>query len=170
MREALAIRRNMIRAALTAGVVAGLACEFARVLPLIMLLMLACGGLAITVFHYRMPRTVTPASRGFRIGLLAGFFSWLTSACINLLLLTRQANREILQQQLKDKIAEALATAPDQASRDVVLRMGDTISSPSGVMMVFVIGMLFLGLFFLVLGGLGGAIGATLFGHRPHNE
>jgi hypothetical protein len=169
LREAHAMRRNMLRAALVAGMIAGFGCVI-PFLPWIMLLMLACGGIAITIFHWRMPTESTPPSMGFRIGLLSGFFAWVTNATINLLLLIPPGNRALLQKQLHEKLAETISTAPDQASREMLQRVGEMIGSPSGLMSIFAIGMVILGVVFLLLGGLGGAIGATLFGKRHHQQ
>jgi hypothetical protein len=167
----MAIRRNTIRAALVAGVVAGFACQFAGLFPpLLVLAMVASGGLAVTVYHRRMPAVPTPASRGFRIGMLAGFFAWVTSAGMNLLLLTRPANRDLLSRQLHEKIAETVSQTPDPAAREMIQKFGESITTPSGLIAFFAIAMIFLGIAFLILGGLGGAIGAAVFGHRPHQE
>ena len=169
VREAMAVRRNMIRSAVIAGMIAGFGCLIPFP-PLIMVLMLACGGIAITIFHSRMPSQSTPPSMGFRIGLLAGFFAWITNICVNLLLLIPPNNRALLQEQFRNKLAETLNAAPDQASREILQKLEDLISSTSGLMTVFAVSMILLGVVFLVLGGVGGAIGAALFGSRSHQD
>ena len=152
-----------------AGVITGLACVI-PVLSWIILVMVAGGGSAVSLYHRRVPAAPVPPSRGFRIGLLSGFFGWTTLGILNALMLIPAGNRALLHRQLADKLADAMRTAPDQATKDMIQKMGDAISTSSGLASMLLLGLVVVGALFLILGGIGGAIGASVFGKKPHQD
>jgi hypothetical protein len=49
-------------------------------------------------------------------------------------------------------------------------RLGDQLNTPGGLALIFTFALLVLAVLFVVFGGLGGAIGAALFGRRQEPE
>jgi hypothetical protein len=169
VRSDMAARRAMNRAAMIAGVGTGLASTI-PFMPWIIVAMIAGGGIAVTIYQRRVPASPIAPSRGFRVGLLTGFFGWLTLGLLNGAMLIPSANRALLHRQLAERLADTIRNAPDQASREMMQKLADAIATPSGLAGILILGLFLVGACFLLLGGIGGAIGASVFGKKPQQD
>jgi hypothetical protein len=128
--------------------------------------MVAAGGIAITLYKRRMPYVSVPAKRGFRIGALAGLFGFLLNAAMSVFGMFSNENRVALRDAMQERLKEALAVNSDPSAQQMVKHLGDMISTPNGLAAVFALSLCLFGMLFIVLSGIGGAIGATLFGKK----
>jgi len=158
-------RRITISSALMAGALAGLG-SLIPFVPFITLSMIAAGGLADTLYKRRRPYASVPTSRGFRLGSLAGFFGFLLNAFASLLGMLSEGNRSAVRAAMEDRIKEAAAMNADPSAQQMLKQLSDWISTPSGLAAVFAGSLLLFGLVFIVLSGIGGGIGAALFGKK----
>lgn len=158
-------RRVVIFSALAAGFAAGIG-SLVPFVPFITLCMVAAGGIAITLYKRRMPYVTVPARRGFRIGALAGFFGFLLNAVTSAFGMLSAENRVALRDAMQERLKEALAVNSDPSAQQMVKNLGDMVSTPTGLAAVFVFSLCLFGLLFVLLSGIGGAIGAALFGKK----
>ncbi len=158
-------RRVVIFSALAAGFAAGIG-SLVPFVPFITLCMVAAGGLAITFYKRRMPYVSVPARRGFRIGALAGFFGFLLNASMSAFGMFSAENRTALHEAMQERLKEALSVNSDPAAQQMVKNLGNMISTPGGLAAIFAFSLCLFGLLFVLLSGIGGAIGAALFGKR----
>ena len=158
-------RRVVIFSALAAGFAAGIG-SLVPFVPFITLCMVAAGGIAITLYKRRMPYVSVPARRGFRIGALAGFFGFLLNAAMSAFGMLSAENRTALREAMQERLKEALAVNSDPAAQQMVKNLGDMVSTPGGLAAVFAFSLCLFGLLFVFLSGVGGAIGAALFGKK----
>lgn len=157
------------RAALFAGLLAGMG-TFIPVMPFILLCMLAAGGLSIAFYTRREPAAHLPASSGMKLGALAGVFGFLLNACLSSLALFSAQSRAALRTELMGRLKETLESASDQAARDALQRLGDMLATPGGLALFFILAISVFGVLFVALAGLGGAVGASLFGRQSSPE
>jgi hypothetical protein len=158
-------RRVVIFSALAAGFAAGIG-SLVPFVPFITLCMVAAGGIAITFYKRRMPYVSVPARRGFRIGALAGFFGFLLNALTSVLGMFSAGNRGALRDAMQERLKEALSVNSDPSAQQMVKNLGEMVSTPSGLAAVFAFSLCLFGLLFVFLSGVGGAIGAALFGKK----
>lgn len=156
---------SALRAALWAGVIAGLG-SLIPYLPFILLCMIAAGGISIAFYSRREPTTVVRAGMGFRIGALAGLFGFLMNATMSTLAMLSAESRSVMRSEMANRLKEAMASSSDPATTDMLRRVGDQLSTPGGLALLFTLALAVLGFLFVVLSGLGGAVGASLFGHH----
>jgi uncharacterized membrane protein len=158
-------RRAVIFAALVAGFAAGLG-TLVPFVPVITLSMIAAGGIAVTLYKRRMPYVSVSPGRGFRIGSLAGLFGFLLNASASVLGMLSEENRTGLRAAMQERLKEAMSINSDPSAQQMLKNLGDMISTPGGLAALFAFSMLLFGLIFILLGGLGGSVGAKLFGKR----
>ena len=158
-------RRVVIFSALTAGFAAGIG-SLVPFVPFIMLCMVAAGGMAVTLYKRRLPYVSVPTRRGFRIGALAGLFGFLLNAATSVFGMLSAGNRTALREAMQERLKEALAVNSDPAAKQMVKHLGDMVSTPGGLAAVFAFSLCLFGLLFVLLSGIGGAIGAALFGKK----
>jgi hypothetical protein len=138
-------------------------------MPFILLCMVAAGGISIAFYTRREPDKTVKASDGLRIGALAGMFGFLINAILSTLSMLSATVRAGTRTQMMDRLKEAMAANSDPQATDMLRRIGDQLNTPGGLAFIFTLALAVLAVFFIVLSGLGGAIGATLFGRR-HQE
>jgi hypothetical protein len=109
-----------------------------------------------------MPYVSVPARRGFRIGALAGFFGFLLNALTSVLGMFSAGNRGALRDAMQERLKEALSVNSDPSAQQMVKNLGEMVSTPSGLAAVFAFSLCLL----VLLSGVGGAIGAALFGKK----
>jgi len=158
-------RRTVIFSALLAGFTAGLGTLLPFV-PVITLSMVAAGGIAVTLYKRRMPHVAVPPRRGFRIGALAGFCGFVLNASASALGMLSEPNREALRSAMHERLKEAMSVNSDPSALQMLNRLGDMISTTAGLAALFAFSLLMFGLIFVLLGGIGGSIGAALFGKK----
>ncbi len=153
------------RAALWAGIIAGVG-SLVPFMPFILLCMIAAGGMSVAFYSRREPEAEVRASTGLKIGALAGFFGFLMNASLSSLSMFSAASRAALRAEMANRLKEAMASSSDPAATDMLRRVGDQLNTPGGLATIFVLALAVLAVFFVLFGGLGGAVGASLFGRR----
>ncbi len=139
-------------------------------IPLVMLCMFASGGLAVTLYRRRVAqRTVTPWM-GAKLGLLAGGMGFGVRALLMVLALFGAEQRAEVRKLLMEKIQEAAASAADPESRQIMDQLRGYIGSDHGLVVLTLAGVALLGLFLLAFSGLGGALGAAVFGRASERK
>jgi len=158
-------RRAVIFSALLAGFAAGLGTLLPFV-PVITLSMVAAGGIAVTLYKRKMPYVSVSARRGFRLGALAGFFGFLLNAGASVMGMLSGENRAALRDAMHERLKEAMSVNSDASAQQMLNNIGDMISTPGGLAALFAFSLLIFGLIFVLLGGIGGSVGAALFGKK----
>ncbi len=135
--------------------------------PFVLLCIVAGGGLAVAIYHRLDPAMPLRAGSGFRIGALAGGIGFLLNAVLNAISLATPAGREALRTMMKTSMESSNLTG-EQAEQ--MRKLIEELNTPAGMASFFIVAMLFAGVLFLLLSGLGGTVGASLFGRRePRN-
>lgn len=158
-----------MRAALWAGVLAGLG-SLVPFMPFILLCMVASGGMSIAFYTRREPHQTVTAGSGLRLGALAGMFGFFINATLSTVSMLSATSRTAMRGEMMNRLKEAMAGSTDPAATDMLRRLGDQLNTPGGLALIFTFALLVLAVLFVVFGGLGGAIGATLFGRHQQPE
>ena len=158
-------RRAVIFSALLAGFAAGLGTLLPFV-PVITLSMVAAGGIAVTLYKRKMPYVSVSARRGFRLGALAGFFGFLLNTGASVIGMLSEQNRAALRDAMHERLKEAMSVNSDPSAQQMLNNIGNLISTPGGLAALFAFSLLMFGLIFVLLGGIGGSVGAALFGKK----
>jgi uncharacterized membrane protein len=141
----------------------------AAVQPFIFLLMIATGGLAVTLYTHRVHSGLT-AGKGFRLGLLTGFFGAVMTLAISLLGLISQNSRAEFRRMVVEALNNSAAASPDPSAHEVATRMAASINTNGGLLLFLLLMIAFVSAIYLLLAGTGGAVGAALFGRTPQPE
>jgi hypothetical protein len=128
--------------------------------------MIAAGGMSIAFYMRREPTKPVQPGEGFRIGVLAGLFGFMINALFSIVGMLIPSIRAAARAEMVARWNEAIARTTEPQALDTLHRIGDALSTPGGMAFMFVIVLLVQAVLFVVFGGLGGAIGATLFGRK----
>lgn len=134
--------------------------------PLLLLCIVAGGGLAVAIYNRRAHPGHLRAGMGFRIGLVAGGIGFLFNLVLNSISLATPSGRQILRDYVHKSFENALANNPDPTQADQIRKLGEVVNTPGGLATLFIVAMLLGGILLILLSGLGGAIGAYLFGRH----
>jgi hypothetical protein len=149
------------------SVIAGIIGGFGTIIPIgifIPLWVLAAGGISITLYKHRVPRAQVAGPDGFRIGASAGLFAGITVGVLGAIARLFPQVRAEDNKRLHEQIEKALSTTPDANTQQMLRAFSDWISTPVGFAIMFVVGIVVTTLVFIIIAGLGGSIGASLFG------
>lgn len=125
--------------------------------------LLGIGFLAVVICRQMRPGMVTNAAAGTRLGLLSGLLSFAFTFLPGVLAVLIPESRAKLQQQMLETAQKLAAAHPDfPALRDAMAQY----QSGPGFVAVLVIAAFLLLIFSIVLGALGGALGARLLARR----
>ena len=141
----------------------------AAVQPFMFLVMIATGGVAVTLYTHRVHSGLS-TGKGFRLGLLTGFFGAMITLAISLLGLISRNSRAEFRKMVVETLNNSAAASPDPSAHDVAARIAAGVSTTGGLIMFLLLTMALLAVIYLLLAGMGGAVGATLFGRTPHQE
>jgi MFS family permease len=148
-------RNSALRAAISAGTIAALL----SLLPLGFILGSPLGGFLSVLFYRRRTWAAEPApSAAFRLGALTGIVGY------GIFLILAAAQLSVLhgQHELRDAMIEAVhrqqARNPDPQARQML----DYFLTPHGLMVMMVLGLVLMGVIFVLLSGVGGALSAAL--------
>jgi MFS family permease len=156
-------RGHALRAAMAAGVIAGLL----SMLPLGFILGLPLGGFLSVLLYRRRSWSADPSrSAGFRLGALSGLFGFVIFAVL------AGAQGVLLhgENEIRDAMIEAIhrqqARNPDPQARQML----DYFLTPHGLMVMVIVGLILMGIAFVLLSGIGGSISAALLRRKepPH--
>jgi hypothetical protein len=150
--------------ALPASAIAALVAALLMCLGLMVpiLAMLGAGFLAVVLYRRRTLGGLLKATSGAQVGAVSGFFSFGMAAIIEALAVALFRSGA----QIRNKMLEAIQQAASRTSDPQAQQVFDYFKSPAGmaVMMIFVL--IFALISFIVLGGIGGALGGVFFSRR----
>jgi hypothetical protein len=123
------------------------------------LLALPLGGVVSVLLYRRLSMGIEPSPRtGFRLGALSGLFVFgLVMILMAAVTLTRHNEGELHSQVIKI-VQQAQARNPDPQARQAF----EYFMTPQGMALMMIVGFIFMGVLFVLLSGLGGAISASL--------
>lgn len=153
------------KAALWAGLIAGVGAAVPYA-PFIILSMIAAGGMCIAFYMRSEPHAEIRPSTGLKMGALAGLFGFLMYGVVASLSMLSAQTRSAFRTDMANAIKEAAARGSDPRAADMVRQLGDQLNTPGGLATMFILMLVFLLIFFVLLSGIGGAVGASLFGRK----
>jgi hypothetical protein len=124
--------------------------------------MLSVGFLAVVFYRQRQPGTAIKPGVGARLGALSGVLWFAISSILETLVVIFLHKAPEIRNELIAKIEQAASRTSDPQT----LAVFDRLKTPGGLEFLMVFGLLFAFLASLVLAGLGGALGGTLFSRR----
>ena len=155
-----------LRAALTAGVIAAvlssvpLGPAFVFALPI--------GGFLAVLFYRRWTsvREEPSSGMGFRLGGLSGLFAFATFVVLTAFETLAFGGRDELREALVRAVRQAQTRSADPQAR----QMMEYFLTPQGLVWMVILGLIFLGITFVLLSAIGGAVSAALLGRKPPPE
>lgn len=157
--------RNARRAALLSGVIGA----FGAFLPHVGLLLLwvfAAGGISITFYQRRVSHPHLSAASGFKIGAVAGLFAAILCGLLNMLPMLTQQGRVFVRQKIEQQASATIAANPDPLTQQTLRNIADWAATTEGLFLLVAVSILMITVLFTVLAGLGGSVGAAIFGKR----
>ena len=128
--------------------------------------MIAAGGISIAFYMRFEPHAEVRTSTGLKMGALAGFFGFLMYGILASLTMVSAQTRSQFRVDMARALQDAAAKSADPRAADMIRPFLEKLNTPGGLATMFGLMMFFLLIFFVLLSGVGGAIGASLFGHR----
>jgi hypothetical protein len=150
-----------IRSALQAGAIAAVL-SFVPIRPTFILALPLGGFLAILLYRRRI-LTEPPPALGFRLGSLTGFFGFVTFVVLTAV----QVAAFHAQNELRDTMLAAIRQARARSGDPQAQQMLEYFMTPQGLIFMMAFGLVFMGIVFVLLGGLGGAVSASLLRRKP---
>jgi hypothetical protein len=155
--------RHVIPGAIILGILAAIG-SVAQFPPLLLLCIVAGGGIAVAIYHRRAhPGHLRPRT-GFRIGAIAGTMGFIFNLILNVISLATPAGRSLLREYVHKSMENALASNPDPAQAEQIRKISEHLNTTTGLVTLFIVAMIVYGLLLILLSGFGGSIGAYLFG------
>ncbi len=125
--------------------------------PLLLIFIIAAGGLAVAIYHRLDSSFDLRPKAGFRVSALSAFLALIVTSLINVFAFFTRAGREMLTM--------AMSNMSDPQQTDAIKKLLEQVQTPRGVAQ-FALLMIVNILMFVALSGIGGAIGASLFGRK----
>jgi hypothetical protein len=122
---------------------------------------LGAGFLAVSFSRGRGP-SISGSAAGMRLGALSGIFLFFASAILETLAVTVLHKGPEIRSAMMEKVQQAAARYPGPD----VQPFEDFVKSPGGFEIMLAASLIFGFLAFIVLGGIGGAVGSALLGRR----
>jgi hypothetical protein len=123
---------------------------------------LAAGFLAAAFTRRRISGTVMGAGAGARLGVLSGLLLFAMSTIPAMFALAMLHKGAEIRSQMMEKLQQVAARYPGPETQPFL----DFVRSPDGFAIMMVASVIFALVAFVVLGGLGGALGAALLGRN----
>ena len=152
------------RSAITAGVVVGILAAVPLLGTLCCLWTLGGGAMAIVLYRRNSGQPVVPVSIGFRTGVLTGLVGFAVDSLAQIFKLISNggaAQRAAFKEAIDKSIARG---SQDPQAVALMQRFAEWIQSPQGFAIMFTFSLLMLGIGFILFTGIGGVLGASLFG------
>jgi len=148
-------RTAALRAAVAAGGIAGLL----SLLPLGFILGSPLGGFLTVLLYRRRSWSGDPSPRtGFWLGALSGIVGFLIFAVLAGTQVLLPHGRNDIRDAMVEAIHRQQARTPDPQARQML----DYFLTPHGFVVMMIVGMIFTGVIFVLLSGVGGSISAAL--------
>jgi hypothetical protein len=146
-----------------AALIAALAIVLRLMVPLIAAL--GAGFLAVVFYRRQNPQAAMRAASGARLGAIAGMFcSGLTAVLLALRVLILQEAGEV-----RNALVEAIQQTAARYSDPQFQASLDFLRSPTGLVFMLVMFLIFGFVVWLILGTLGGAVGGAILGRRDRS-
>jgi len=127
--------------------------------------MFSVGFLAVVFYRQRRPEIMMKAATGAGLGALGGLLWFAMSSILEALIVIFLHKGPELRNALLAKLQEAAS----QTSDPQVLSVFERLKSQGGLEFLMLTGLVFAFLASIVLGGLGGALGAAILGRRQRS-
>lgn len=150
-----------LRSALIAGVIAVLLSSLPLRAAFVFALPVA-GFACVSFYRRRNPGVTLLAGNGFRLGALAGLFGF----AMLILLGGTEMLVFHLEEKQREAVIEIVRQAQARASDPQTRQALDYFTTSQGMVVMMVLGLIFMGISFVVLSGLGGAVAAALLGRK----
>ena len=132
----------------------------------VLVAMFSVGFLSVVLSRQRTPNMSLKAGTGFRLGALGGFFCCGITASLLALAAMVPASRMKLHQQILENAEKWAGAHPgDPQIQDAL----DQLKSPQGFVTMMIVAGIMLLVISIVLGGLGGSLGAAILGRRQRS-
>lgn len=128
--------------------------------------MVAAGGLSIAFYMRFEPHAEVRTSTGLKMGALAGLFGFLMYGVVASLTMISAQTRSQFRLDMAKALQDAAVKSADPRAADMVRPFIDHLNTSTGLATMFGLMLFLLLIFFVLLSGIGGAVGASLFGHR----
>lgn len=150
------------------AIIAGIIGVMGSLLGVIVFLwMVAAGGISITLYQRRVQRANISAGNGFRIGAFTGLVAGIIGGILNSLPMFSAQGRSLFREKIQQQAAAAISSNPDPTAQQMVRSLTDFVSTNSGLAVLIAVSIFVMLISFIILAGLGGTIGASIFGkHR----
>lgn len=125
--------------------------------------MLGAGALAVSLYQKRVPGTLITPGMGMRVGALAGAFGFVVNAVVSTISFVTFRSTADLRKAMEDQMQRQMASNPDPKVQAMMEQMFNWMSSPQGAATLIVLGLLVMGVMFVVFSAAGGALGASMF-------
>jgi hypothetical protein len=144
-----------LRSALNAGAIAAVV----SLIPLAFFLAAPLAGyFGVRLYQRRGGMQEVSGRAGFKFGAMVGLFASPIFAALRAVQIVASGEQGQLRQAMIEKLHQAAASSPDQQAH----QFADYFSSPQGMIILIVFGLVFISLAFVLFAGLGGAISASL--------
>ena len=148
-------RSIALKSALRAGAIAAALCLF----PMGFVLAMPLAGFLAVLFYGRQSWRAEPSRRsGFRLGTLAGFFGFVIFAALAAIIIVASGD----QDEFRRQSLEALQKAHARYSDPQQLRTLEYLMTPQGLTIGLAVSVALIGVFFVLLSGIGGAVSASI--------
>ena len=131
-----------------------------RYLPLLLLMLFVIGAAAVKIYRSRTRVPVRPGT-GAKIGIFAGLFSFLLYAVAVIGMFS--TGTAVIQQNMREAMKMQSANV-DPQTLEIMQRMVDRMSTPEGMAAICVVILAVLFVTTVIFTGIGGAVGAAVFG------
>lgn len=129
----------------------------------VLVAMFSVGFLSVIFSRQRNPDTKLQAGAGFRLGALGGLFCCGITASLLALAAMVPASRAKLHQQILENAEKWAGSHPGDPQIQAAL---DQLKTPEGFVTMMIVAGIMLLVVSIVLGGLGGSLGAAILGRR----
>jgi hypothetical protein len=148
-------RSIALKSALKGGAIAAALCLF----PMGFVLAMPLAGFLAVLFYGRQSWRAEPSRRsGFRLGTLAGFFGFVIFAALAAIIIVASGDAD----QFRRQYLEALQRAHAHYSDPQQLRTLEYLMTPQGLTIGLAVSVVLIGIFFVLLSGVGGAVSASI--------
>jgi hypothetical protein len=126
------------------------------------LAMLGAGFLAVVIYRRRAAGALVKASTGAQLGAVSGMFSFGMAAIVEAVAVAVFRSGAQVREKMLGAIQQAASRTNDPQAQAVF----DYFKSPAGMALMMVFVLIFALVSFIVLGGIGGALGGVFLGRR----
>ena len=123
---------------------------------------LGAGFLAVAFYRYRNPGVVIRAGLGARLGAVSGLICFLFSG----IFIGIAALVVDVRAKFREQMIEAIQKAASRSNDPQVQAMMESLKTPEGLALMMIFAIVAIFLLFLLMGGIGGALGGAILSRR----